>query len=314
MGRYLLKRLIQFPLVLGILITVSFFMMRLAPGGPFSGEKRVDPAILEKMNEKYGLQDGMGRQYLRFLGNLARLDLGPSFKHKTRTVNEIIAERAPVSAVLGGSAILLALLLGLTAGVIAAIRQNSRWDYSSMAVAMVGLSVPTFVVGPMLALLLGIYAGLLPVAGFETMFGTTWLPRPSYLLLPAVTLSLPFAARIARLTRAGMLEVIHQDYIRTAWAKGLTERVIVVRHALRGALLPVVSFLGPATAEILTGSLVVEQVFAFPGLGREFVQSAINRDYTLVMGTVILFGLLLITFNLIVDVLYGFLDPRIRYS
>jgi oligopeptide transport system permease protein len=183
-----------------------------------------------------------------------------------------------------------------------------------MAVAMVGLSVPTFVVGPMLALVLGIWAGMLPVAGFETMLGTTWLPRPTYLLLPAFTLSLPFAARIARLTRAGMLEVIHQDYIRTAWAKGLAERVIVLRHALRGALLPVVSFLGPATAEILTGSLVVEQVFAFPGLGREFVQSAINRDYTLVMGSVILFGFLLISFNLLVDVLYGFLDPRIRYA
>ena len=314
MGRYLLKRLIQFPLVLWILITISFFMMRAAPGGPFSEEKRVDPAILAKMNEKYGLSDPLLKQYARFLGNLAVLDLGPSFTQKTRTVNEIIGERWPVSAVLGGTAILLALLLGLTAGVIAAIRHNSRWDYGSMAVAMVGLSVPTFVVGPMLALLLGIWAGLFPVAGFEPILGTAWLPHPKFLLLPAFTLSLPFAARIARLTRAGMLEVIHQDYIRTAWAKGLSEQVIVLRHALRGALLPVVSFLGPATAEILTGSLVVEQVFAFPGLGREFVQSAINRDYTLVMGTVILFGSLLITFNLIVDVLYGFLDPRIRYA
>ena len=314
MGRYLLKRAIQFPLVLWILITISFFMMRAAPGGPFSAEKRVDPEILAKMNEKYGLSDSLPRQYLRFLGDLAVLDLGPSFKHKTRTVNEIIAERAPVSAVLGGSAILLALLFGLSAGVIAAVRHNSKWDYASMAVAMVGLSVPTFVVGPMLALLLGLYAGLFPVAGFEPILGTAFLPHPKYLILPAFTLSLPFAARIARLTRAGMLEVIHQDYIRTAWAKGLAERVVVLRHALRGALLPVVSFLGPATAEVLTGSLVVEQVFALPGLGREFVQSAINRDYTLVMGTVILSGALLITFNLIVDVLYGFLDPRIRYA
>ena len=314
MGRYLAKRMLQVPIVLWILVTLSFFMMRAAPGGPFAGEKRMDPVIEQKIREKYHLTESWPKQYVRFLGDLCVGDLGPSFKNKTMTVNEIIAEKAPTSAFLGLTAVLLALLMGLTAGVVAGVRQNSRFDYGSMTVAMVGLSVPTFVVGPLLALVFGIYLDWLPGAGYGTIFGTDWLPQPKYLLLPAFTLALPFAARIARLTRAGMLEVINQDYIRTAWAKGLTERVVVLRHALRGAMLPVVSFLGPAVAQILTGSLVVEQIFGVPGIGREFVQSALNRDYTMVMGTVILFGVLLVGFNLLVDIVYGFLDPRIRYS
>ena len=305
MGRYLYKRLLQVPLVLFILVTVSFLLAHAAPGGPFDTEKRVDPEIKAKLEEKYGLNQPLPVQYLMFLKNLAKLDLGISFKNKTLTVNEIIRDRGPVSALLGISAMLLAVMLGLTAGVIAAIRQNSKWDYGSMAIAMIGLSVPTFVVGPLLALIFGMWLDWLPVAE---------LKGPSSLILPAFTLSLPFAARIARLTRAGMLEVVHQDYIRTAWAKGLTERVIVIRHAMRGGLLPVVSFLGPATAEILTGSLVVERVFGLPGIGREFVESALGRDYTVVMGMVILFGTLLVVFNLLVDILYGFLDPRIRYA
>ncbi|MCA8925298.1 MAG: ABC transporter permease [Planctomycetes bacterium] len=312
MGRYLFKRLVQVPIVLLVLITLSFFMVRLAPGNPFSGEKKMDESVRQALNAKYGLDAPWPIQYLKYLKGLATLDLGPSYKQKGLTVNEIIAEKAPVSAVLGLTAMILALALGLTAGIISGIRQNSNFDYGSMGVAMIGLSVPTFVVGPLLALVFGLKLGWLPVAGYERMAGP--IPYPQYLILPAITLALPFAARIARLTRAGMLDVINQDYIRTAWAKGLRERVIVLRHAMRGAMLPVVSFLGPAVAQILTGSLVVEQIFQIPGIGYEFVKSALNRDYTLVLGTVILFGVLLVAFNLLVDVIYGFLDPRIRYA
>ena len=309
MGIYLLKRLAQVPVVLLVLITISFFMMRQAPGGPFSGEKKMEPEIRQKINEKYHLDKSWPVQYGLFLRDLVfKLDLGPSFKNKTRTVNEIIADKFPTSAVLGLSSVLIALVLGLGAGVIAGVRQNTSFDYGSMAVAMIGLSVPVFVVGPLLQLAFCMHWRIFPVAGYDGWTGV------SYLVLPSFTLALPLAARIARLTRAGMLEVVHQDYIRTAWAKGLRERVIVVRHALRGALLPVVSFLGPAIAAMLTGSLVVEKVFGIPGIGMEFVNSAINRDYTLVMGTVILYGILLVLANLVVDVLYGFLDPRIRYS
>ena len=306
MGSYLLKRLAQVPVVLLVLITTTFFMMRLAPGGPFAGDKKMDPVIQKKLEEKYGLDKPMLVQFGKFLVGLP--DLGPSFKNKTKTVNEILAEKFPTSAYLGFLATMFALALGLTAGIVAGVRQNSGFDYGSMAAAMLGLSLPVFVVGPVLALIFGLYLKWLPSAGYDGW--SDW----KALILPTITLGLPFAARIARLTRAGMLEVINQDYIRTAWAKGLSEKVIVLRHALRGAMLPVVSFLGPGIAAMLTGSIVVEKVFAIPGLGMEFVESAFNRDYTLAMGTVILYGVLLIFFNLVVDVLYGFLDPRIRYS
>jgi oligopeptide transport system permease protein len=329
-GRYLFRRLLQVPIVLWILVTISFFLMRAAPGGPFSMEKGVDKDIKKQMEAKYHLDKPLPVQYWRFLQDLSPLhindkdgffspgfgfDLGPSFKNKSMTVNEVIVRKAPVSALLGLISILIALLLGLSAGVIAGVRQNSMFDYGSMTIAMVGLALPTFVVGPLLALVFGMWWDLLPSAGYGDAGGFLGgLMEPQYLIMPSIALALPFAARIARLTRAGMLEVINQDYIRTAWAKGLSERVVVVRHALRGAMLPVVSFLGPAVAQILTGSLVVEQIFGIPGIGREFVTSATNRDYTMVMGTVILFGVLLVVFNLIVDVVYGFLDPRIRYA
>lgn len=309
MGKYLLKRLAQVPLVLLILITTTFFMMRFAPGGPFSGEKKMDESIRLKLEQKYGLDKSLPVQYFSFMADLVfRGDLGPSFKNKTKTVNEILAEKFPTSAYLGFLATIFALGLGLSAGVVAGVRQNSGFDYGSMAAAMLGLSLPVFVVGPVFALVLGLYLKILPSAGYDGPFAL------SYLILPTITLGLPFAARIARLTRAGMLEVINQDYIRTAWAKGLSEKVIVLRHALRGAMLPVVSFLGPGIAAMLTGSIVVEKVFAIPGLGMEFVESAFNRDYTLAMGTVILYGALLVVLNLFVDVIYGFLDPRIRYA
>lgn len=314
MGQYLVKRLIQVPIVLWVLITISFVMMRVTPGGPFSGEKRMDPVIAQKIAEKYHLDESMAKQYLRFMKELVfEQDLGPSFKNKTQSVNEILRAKFPTSCWLGLSAIVIALWLGLGAGIVAGVRQNSNFDYGSMAVAMIGLSVPTFVVGPLLQLVFSMGLDVLPVAGWADP-SENFKEFVLYLIMPSFCLALPFAARIARLTRAGMLEVINQDYIRTAWAKGLSERVIVVRHALRGAMLPVVSFLGPGIAAMLTGSLVVEQIFGIPGVGMEFVKSTLNRDYTLVMGTVILYGVLLVGFNLIVDIVYGFLDPRIRYA
>jgi oligopeptide transport system permease protein len=245
-------------------------------------------------------------QFLRYLRDLACFDLGPSFKYKDKTVNDIIREHMPASIMLGSVAILFALIMGLTAGVIAGMRQNSAFDYASMSVAMIGLSVPMFVVGPILVLVFALYLGIFNAAAWDSF--------PRDIILPAFTLALPFTARIARLTRAGMLEVIHQDYIRVARAKGLRESVVIVRHALKGALLPVVSFLGPGLAMVLTGSLVVEEIFGVPGIGKQFVKSALNRDYFVAMGVVILFGSLLIFFNLVVDILYGFLDPRIRYD
>jgi len=302
---FILRRLLFMPLVLLILITLSFFIMRLAPGSPFTTEKNVSDEVLQKLNEKYNLDGSIPEQFGEYLLDLVQFDLGPSTKHKDKDVSEILGHHFPTSALLGASAITLALIVGLSAGIIAGIRQNSLFDYTSMAGAMTGLSVPLFVVGPMLVLVFALYLGWFDVAGWDD-----WKD----LVLPAVTLSLPFAARIARLTRAGMLEVIHQDYIRVARAKGLREQVVVVRHALKGALLPVVSFLGPGVAQVLTGSLVVEKIFGVPGIGREFVESGLNRDYFLAMGIVILYGTLLILFNLVVDVLYGFLDPRIRFD
>lgn len=306
MLRYLIRRLLWMPVVLWVLITLSFFLMRAAPGGPFSGERKLPPEIEANLQAKYHLDQPVWRQYLTYLGDLVRGDLGPSYKHKTRTVNEILAQHLPASILLGVVSMLLALMIGLGAGIVAGVKRNSMFDYSAMTLAMVGMSVPAFVVGPMLVLVFAIYLKWFPVTG--------WGNFPRDLVLPAITLALPFAARIARLTRAGMLEVIHQEYIRTARAKGLSETLVIVRHALKGAMLPVVSFLGPATAQLLTGSLVVEKVFGVPGIGREFVESAFNRDYTLVSGTVILYGVLLISFNLLVDLVYGFLDPRIRYA
>lgn len=309
MGKFLVQRLIRVPLVLGLLVTLTFFMVRLAPGGPFAGERQLDPAIQRALDAKYHLDESLPQQYVRFLGDLLlRGDLGPSFRHKGRSVNQIIARHAPTSIVLGLSALLLALTVGLTLGIAGGVKRNSPLDYGATSLSAFGLAVPTFVVGPLLALTFGVLLGWLPVAGYRGPTGVR------HLILPACTLALPFAARIARLARAGIVEVIDQDYIRTARAKGLSEWTIVVRHALPGALLPVVGYLGPATAALLTGSLVVEQIFAIPGIGSEFVQGALNRDYTLVMGTVILYGVFIVILNLLADLAYGFLDPRIRYA
>jgi len=302
--RYLLVRLVTLPVVLWVIVTLSFFMIRLAPGTPFASEKALLPEIRENLEEFYGFGEPISKQYVRYLDNLRKGNLGYSTQ-KPMSINAIVARYLPNSVRLGLGAISIALLIGLTAGIVAGVRQNSLFDYGSMSVAMLGISLPTFVVGPMLVLIFALKLDWVDPAGWQ---------KPSHMILPCITLGLPFASRIARLARAGMLEIINQDYVRTARAKGLRERRVVLVHALKGAMLPVVSFLGPATAALLTGSLVVEKIFAIPGLGKEFVDSALNRDYFLVLATVILYGSLLITFNLVVDVLYGFLDPRIRYT
>jgi len=310
MGRYLLRRLIQAPLVLLILITCTFVLVRVAPGGPFDAERKVDPAIELALKAKYRLDLPPWRQYLAYLGDLARGDLGPSFKHKARTVNEIVAAHLPHSLLVGGLALALALTVGLLCGALAAVRHNTIGDWSLSAGAMVFLALPAFVVGPLLAWCFGAWLqwpAVNPMIydGFQ---------RPGVLLLAVTTLALPFAAKVARLTRAGLLDIVHQDFIRTARACGLPGHQILFAHALRGGVLPLVSFLGPAAADLLTGSLVVEQVFNIPGLGREFVDGALNRDYTLVMGTVVLYGALLVGFNLLSDLALGLLDPRVRLT
>ena len=308
MLRYCVIRLLQAPIVLFLLVTITFFLIRFAPGGPFSGEKKHSAEVQAALEAKYHLDKPLAAQYFRFIGQLLKGDLGPSLKHKERNVNEIIGNHLPTSMLLGSLAISLALMLGLSAGIIAALRQNTVLDYSVMTVAVLGISLPTFVIGPLLQMSLAMRAHIFPVAGYH---GPS---SPLYLVLPAVTLALPFAARIARLMRAGMLDVLGQDFVRTARAKGLHERTVVLRHALRGGILPVISYLGPAIAAITTGSLVVEKIFQIPGLGSEFVNSALNRDYFLVIGTVIVYGSFIVCCNLIADLAYGILDPRVSYN
>lgn len=281
-------------------------MIRLTPGGPFSDERNLDPDIEAAMKEQYHLDKPLLTQYTYFLGNLIQGDLGPSFKHKARTVNEIIKETLPPSIIFGSIAYLLALTIGIGLGMISALYHQKIADGFSMTLVLLGMSIPTFVIGPILQLIFSVMWKFFPLAGYEGFSSI------SYLILPSITLAAPFAARIARLTRSGVLEVIHQDYVRTARAKGLAEKAVLIHHVLRGALLPVVSFTGPALAQILTGSLVIEKVFQIPGLGREFIEAALNRDYTLVMGTVIVYGAFIVACNLIADIAYALLDPRVE--
>jgi oligopeptide transport system permease protein len=290
-----------------IIITISFFVIRLAPGGPFDDEQTLPPEIKANLEAAYGLDKPLTEQYWRYLAGLVQGDFGPSFKFKDFTVTELIAQGLPVSLLLGLFAILLAVMVGVPLGTLAALRQNSAVDYSIMGVAVIGIALPSFVIGPLFALIFGLYLRWFPVAGWES-------GDFSYLVLPVVTLALPVIAYIARLTRGSLLEVLRTNFVRTARAKGLSERQVIVRHALRPALLPVVSYLGPATAFVITGSLVVETVFGLPGSGRYLVQGAINRDYTLVMGMIVVYGGLTLFLNLISDLLYGWLDPRVRYD
>jgi len=305
MIRFILKRLLWMIPTLWVVATITFFLMRAAPGGPFQAEREIPADIKANLEQKYGLDKPLGEQYLRFLGNVVRLDFGPSYKNPGRTVREIIATGFPVSLELGAWALLFALTLGIPIGVIAALNQNKPIDHLSMSAALLGVSVPDFVLGPLLIFIFSLSLYWLPPALWD---------GPANKILPIITLGFVYVAYIARLTRSGMLEIIRQDYIRTARAKGLTESLIVWRHALRGGLLPVVSFLGPAAARIITGAVVIEKIFAIPGLGRSFVDGAFNRDYTLVMGVVLFYASFLILFNLIVDVAYGLLDPRVRLT
>jgi oligopeptide transport system permease protein len=304
--RFIARRFLETIPVLFVILTATFFMIRFVPGGPFTAEKAVTPEVLRNLQRAYDLDKPLWQQYAGYLRKVVlHADLGPSFKYPNRTVNEIIADKLPVSLELGLISLAIALVVGLTLGVLAAIQRNTWIDYLCSSVAMVGICVPTFVLGPLLVLIFAIHFGWFNASGWYT---------PIDRVLPSLTLGCVYAAYIARLTRGGMLEVLNQDYIRTARAKGASEVRVIFHHALRGGLLPVVSFLGPAIAGILTGSFVIETIFQIPGLGREFVNSAFNRDYTLVLGTVILYATLLIGLNLVVDIVQVWLNPKLKFE
>jgi oligopeptide transport system permease protein len=305
MIRFVILRLLQTIPVIWVIITATFFMIRFVPGGPFTAEKAVTPEILRNLEAHYGMNKPLYRQYLDYTSSLLKGDLGPSFKYPTRSVNEIIADKLPVSVELGLLSLAVALGVGLPLGVLAAVRRNTWIDYICSSVAMVGICVPTFVLGPLLILVFAIHLGWFNASGW---YG------PIDRVLPSITLGSVYAAYVARLARGGMLEVLSQDYIRTARAKGASEFRVIVKHALRGGLTPVVSFLGPAIAGIVTGSFVIETIFQIPGIGREFINSAFNRDYTLVLGTVVLYAGFIIAMNLVVDVALVWLNPRLTFE
>lgn len=302
---FVLRRLAGAIPTIFIIVTVAFFMIRAAPGGPFDLERPIDPLIMQNINAAFNLDKPLWQQYVLYLGNVLRGDFGPSFTRRDFTVADLFRLGLPVSVQLGALALLLALVVGASLGVIAALRQNRIADYVVVGVATFGITIPNFVVAPILSLLFGVWMGWLPAGGWGT---------PAHMVLPVVTLALPQIAIIARLTRGATIEALRSNHVRTARAYGLPTRVVVVTHTLRAAILPVVSYLGPAAAALLTGSVVVETIFGIPGIGRYFVQGALARDYTLVMGTVIVIALFVVIFNLLVDIAYAVLDPRVRYE
>lgn len=302
---YAIKRMLGAIPTLFILLTAAFILIRLAPGGPFDLEKQLPPEIEANLQAKYHLDEPLYQQYGRYLWDVAHLDFGPSFQYRDLSVNQLIADGFPISLRLGASSLLFALFLGVPFGIIAAMRQNKPSDYGVMTLAMLGISIPNFVLAPVLILLLAVYKDWLPAGG---------LGGPSHYVIPVIALGTAMMAYVARLTRASTIEVLRSNFIRTAKAKGLPQRRIITHHVLPAALTPVVSFLGPATAGIITGSVVVETIFGMPGLGKFFVQGALNRDYTLVLGVVLFYGMLIIVFNLLVDLLYAWLDPRVAYK
>ncbi|KPD02724.1 oligopeptide ABC transporter permease OppB [Moellerella wisconsensis] len=306
MLKFIIRRLLEAIPTLFILITISFFMMRLAPGSPFTGERKLPPEVMANIEAKYHLNDPIYKQYFSYLAQLSQGDFGPSFKYKDYSVNELVAKAFPVSAKLGATAFLVAVLFGVSAGVIAALNQNTKWDFTVMGFAMTGVVIPSFVVAPLLVLIFAIQLKWLPGGGWDG-------GAAKNMILPMVALSLAYIASISRITRGSMIEVMHSNFIRTARAKGLPLRTIVLRHALKPALLPVLSYMGPAFVGIITGSMVVETIFGLPGIGQLFVNGALNRDYSLVLSLTILVGVLTIAFNAIVDVLYAVIDPKIRY-
>jgi len=309
MIRFMIRRALSLVPTLFLIITLGFGIIRVAPGGPFASEHKLPPEILANIQKQYHLDEPLARQYLRYVGDFVRGDLGPSYRYRDYSVNELIGHALPPSMLIGGLALAIAVVCGISAGVVAALRQNAWPDYTAMALAVVGISVPLFVIGPVLKLVLALRHHWLPTSGWLGDRGGALV-----LVMPVLTLALPYMAGIARLTRASVLEVLRADYVRTARAKGLGEPAVVLRHVLKGALLPVVSYLGPAFAGIITGTVVVETIFGIPGMGRLSVQAALNRDYTVIMGDVIVFSIILVLMNFLVDLCYGFLDPRISYK
>ncbi|MCA1439427.1 oligopeptide ABC transporter permease OppB [Ensifer sp. IC4062] len=304
---FILRRLASAVPTLLIVVTISFFLMRFAPGGPFNLERPLPPSTMENLMRTYHLDQPLWRQYVIYLSNAVQGDFGPSYIYHDNNVAQLIGKGLPYSMELGFYALLFAVIGGVIAGTIAALRQNSILDFGIMAVSTIGVTVPNFVVGPVLTLIFAIVLSWLPAGGWgDGSF--------RFLILPMIALALPQLAVFARLTRGSMIEALHTDHIRTAKAYGLPSRAVVVTHAMRGAMLPVVSYLAPCAAALLTGSAVVETIFTIPGVGRYFVLGAINRDYTLVMGTVVLIAIFVIGFNLLVDILYGLLDPRVRHD
>lgn len=304
---YVARRLLGAIPTVFFIVTVAFFLIRVAPGGPFNLERPLPDQVMANLNAVYHLDEPLPVQYGLYLVNLLQGNLGPSFVYRDFSVGQLFANGLPMSIQLGGTALLLALVVGTTAGVLTALRQNSTADHAIMAGAMVGLTIPNFVMAPVLSLIFAIWLGWLPAGGW----GDGALINK---ILPIVTLALPQIAVIARLTRGSMLEALRSNHVRTARAYGLPTFNVVVVHALRGALLPVISYLGPAAAALLTGSVVIETIFGIPGVGRYFVQGALNRDYTLVMGTVVLISIFVVVFNLLVDLLYAWVDPKVRYD
>ena len=299
-----IKRVFMAIPVLLAVATMTFFLIKLAPGGPFDAEKAVSPQVLKNLNAVYNLDASQWEQYTDYMTGVIQGDFGPSFKYPGRSVTEMIASGLPITFELAMYAILIALVIGVLSGVLAALKRNTMLDFIPMAIAMIGICVPTFLMGPLLVLIFGIQLELLPVAGWGQLAGDK--------ILPSITLGFAYVAYIARLSRGGMLEVLNQDFIRTARAKGLTERMVVIKHAMQGGLIPVVSFLGPAIAGLLAGSFVVETIFQIPGLGRFYVEAALNRDYTMILGTTIFFSAMIVFFNLISDLASLWLNPRSR--
>jgi oligopeptide transport system permease protein len=304
--RYAITRLLGAIPTLLVIISLAFLLLHAAPGGPFDSAKKIPPAIKANIDRMYHLDEPLYKQYFRYLASILRGDFGPSYQYRDTTVNEIIRQGFPIDAEIGGIAILGALLIGMPIGIIAALRRNTFWDYVPMGFSMVGISVPVFVVAPILILIFAVSLHWLPAGG--------WVSRsPSHVLLPAVALAAPYIAYVARLMRGSMVEVLNSPFILMARAKGVPRRLIILRHAIKPALMPLVSFLGPAVAGVITGSIVIETIFGLPGIGRAFVDGALNRDYTLVLGVTVLYGMLIVAFNLLADLSYSLLDPRVRY-
>jgi oligopeptide transport system permease protein len=305
--RYTIRRFLGAIPTLLVIITLAFLLLHAAPGGPFDAQKQIPPIIKQNIERMYHLNEPLYEQYFRYLGNILRGDFGPSYQYRDTTVNQIIRQGLPIDLVIGGWALFASLLIGLPVGILAALRRNTGWDHISMGLAMIGISIPVFVVAPVLILLFAVNLRWLPAG--------SWVSgSPSHVVLPATALAAPYIAYVARLMRGSMVETLNSPFILMARAKGLPLHQVVLRHAMKPALMPLVSFLGPAVVGVITGSIVIETIFGLPGIGRAFVDGALNRDYTLVLGVTILYGALIVVFNFLADLTYSVLDPRVRYE